>query len=165
VPEMSTAAGASLSATCRRTAVRSMRWPTPCSTMSESPSLGPSTLSSSALPTSSFPHQLSLFEELARPYALFVKGLPSTGMELIDDSFWSGILGCSMDVFEGTTFLLGVGAQKNGGQFDPGWLDQPNWYDVIAKGHEPSRMRVNTVRFARPPAPPGTPTPSARPCT
>jgi hypothetical protein len=79
-----------------------------------------------------FPHQLSLFEELARPYALFVKGLPSAaGTELMDGSFWSGILGCSLDLFEGTTFLLGVGAQKNAGQFDPTWLDQPNFAPMV----------------------------------
>jgi hypothetical protein len=39
------------------------------------------------------------------------------------------------------------------------------WYDVIAKGEEPSRIRVNIVRFAPAPVPPGTPTPSGRPST
>ena len=39
------------------------------------------------------------------------------------------------------------------------------YFDVIARGEEPSRMRVNTVRFAPAHAPPGTPTPMGRPCT
>lgn len=78
-----------------------------------------------------FPHQLSLFEELARAYALFMKTLPLATTELIDHSFWPRILGCPLDVFEGTTFLLGVGAQKNGGRFDPAWLDQPNFAPIV----------------------------------
>ena len=39
------------------------------------------------------------------------------------------------------------------------------WYDVIASGQPPSRVRVNVVRFAPAPATPGMPTPSDRPCT
>jgi hypothetical protein len=39
------------------------------------------------------------------------------------------------------------------------------WFDVIAKGNDPSRLRANAVRFAPVPAPPGTATPSARPST
>jgi hypothetical protein len=33
------------------------------------------------------------------------------------------------------------------------------WFDVIARGEEPSRIRVNLVRFAPAPATPGTATP------
>jgi hypothetical protein len=36
------------------------------------------------------------------------------------------------------------------------------WYDVIARGTEPSRVRVNVVRFARARGTRGTPMPSAR---
>ena len=40
------------------------------------------------------------------------------------------------------------------------------WFDVIAKGEEPSQLRVNMVRFGpERPTPPGTPTPTDRPCT
>ncbi|MFB6397574.1 hypothetical protein [Polymorphospora lycopeni] len=39
------------------------------------------------------------------------------------------------------------------------------WFDVIVKGEEPSRVRVNTVRFAPGARTPGTGTPSGRPCT
>ena len=39
------------------------------------------------------------------------------------------------------------------------------WFDVIAKGQEPSRMRVNMVRFVPCPYGVGILTPSARRCT
>ena len=39
------------------------------------------------------------------------------------------------------------------------------YFDVVAKGDEPSRMRVNTVRFAPAPALRGIPTPAVRRCT
>ena len=39
------------------------------------------------------------------------------------------------------------------------------YFDVIAKGEEPSRMRVSTVRFAPAPARRGTPMRALRHCT
>lgn len=39
------------------------------------------------------------------------------------------------------------------------------YFDVIAKGDEPSRLRVNTCDLHPAPAPPGTPTPAAKRCT
>jgi len=39
------------------------------------------------------------------------------------------------------------------------------WYDVVASGEAPSRVRVNVVRFTPEPVTPGTPTRSGRPCT
>ena len=39
------------------------------------------------------------------------------------------------------------------------------WFDVIARGEAPSRVRVNTVRFAPCARTPGTRTRWARPCT
>lgn len=93
--------------------------------------MGLCTRSSVRMAYEQFPHQLSQFEELVRPYALFVKLLPSATTEVVNDSFWARILGCPLHVFEGTTFLLGIGAQKNGGRFDPAWLDQPNFAPIV----------------------------------
>lgn len=45
------------------------------------------------------------------------------------------------------------------------WFTGDVWFDVVHAGREPSRMRANMVRFAPAPTPPGTTTPSARPCT
>ena len=39
------------------------------------------------------------------------------------------------------------------------------YFDVIARGEAPSRLRVNLVRFAPRSAPRGTSTRSGRPCT
>jgi len=79
-----------------------------------------------------FPHQASLFDDLARPYALLVESLAEAGpMEVMDDVFWPRVLGCPLPTFEGVAFLLGIGAQKNGGRFDPAWLDQPNFEPIL----------------------------------
>jgi hypothetical protein len=44
------------------------------------------------------------------------------------------------------------------------WFTGDVYFDVIAPGTE-SRGKVNAVHFALAPAPPGTATPTARPCT
>jgi hypothetical protein len=45
------------------------------------------------------------------------------------------------------------------------WFSGDVFIDAIARGEEPSRVRVSAVRFTPAPAPRGTPTPSARPST
>lgn len=78
-----------------------------------------------------FPSQLSVFEELGRTEALLSEAARSEGQEVITPEFWCGALGCSLAEFVGVGLLLNIGALKNGGYYDPGWLRQPNFGPVL----------------------------------
>jgi hypothetical protein len=78
-----------------------------------------------------FSYQISIFEEFARPHLLFDDALRTTDTALIDQGFWERLLGCTPVELAGAIFVLGVGAQRNGGFFDPTWLEQPNFVPVL----------------------------------
>lgn len=78
-----------------------------------------------------FPSQLSVFEELARTQALFADAGSEASQDVITPSFWNRALGCSLTDFVGVGLLLNIGALKNAGYYDPGWLTQPNFGPVL----------------------------------
>lgn len=79
-----------------------------------------------------FPWQESIFEEIARSHALLVEGSDHVDTEVISRSSLAGLLG-GMPLGDaiGATFVLQVGAYQNGGVYDPKWLDQDNFRDVL----------------------------------
>ena len=77
-----------------------------------------------------FPYQQSIFEEMARVYAL-LGDLPSTGLRVLSSTTWQELLGCSLLEFVGAGFLFSVGAEKNDGYFDLAWLGQDNFKPIV----------------------------------
>lgn len=80
-----------------------------------------------------FPWQESIFEEIARSHALLVEGLDRIQTAVISTSSLSELLG-GLELREaiGAAFVLQVGAYQNGGTYDPGWLSQSNFDEVLA---------------------------------
>ena len=80
-----------------------------------------------------FPWQESIFEELARSHALLIEGLASVQTSVISRSSLSELLG-GMDLRAAVsaTFVLQVGAYQNNGTFNPAWLSQDNFKEVLA---------------------------------
>lgn len=78
-----------------------------------------------------FPYQESLFEELSRSHVLLIDGTREVETEVLSAEAWSGILGMPLPLAVGTTFFLSVAAEKNEGWFDPRWLDQPNFAEIL----------------------------------
>lgn len=78
-----------------------------------------------------FPYQALPFWDLARTRALLVDAAEATGQGVITPSMWSELLGCTLEEFVGVAMLLYVGATKNAGRFNPGWLDQANFEPVF----------------------------------
>lgn len=73
-----------------------------------------------------------MFEEIARSHALLVEGLRHVDTEIVSRSSLEE-LGGGMPLGDaiGATFVLQVGAYRNAGIYDPKWLDQENFRDVL----------------------------------
>lgn len=80
-----------------------------------------------------FPYQESIYEEVTRTHALLVEGLQHVQTKVITEQAWVDILGGPLDAMVGATFVLQVGANINNGWFDPKWLDQPNFVEVLKR--------------------------------
>lgn len=80
-----------------------------------------------------FPYQESIYEEVSRTHALLVEGLSDVETRLLNDHAWTDILGAPLDDMVGATFLIQVGANENGGWFDPAWLDAPDLQRVLQR--------------------------------
>lgn len=77
-------------------------------------------------------YQQEPFHDLARAAAIFTRTTPVHGREpKVARPGWDlELFGCSLSDYLNTAFLLHVGALKNSGVFDPGWLDQPNFEQI-----------------------------------
>ena len=80
-----------------------------------------------------FPYQESIYEEVCRTHALLVEGLPHVNTRVVTEQTWIDILGRPLDEMVAATFVLQVGANENNGWFNPGWLDQPNFAEVLKR--------------------------------
>ena len=61
-----------------------------------------------------------------------VEGLPDVETRVItEDSLAAMLDGVPFREAIGATFFLQVGAFQNGGAYKPGWLDQPNFAEVL----------------------------------
>lgn len=78
--------------------------------------------------------QQPALNELARTVALFEQTTPSDQLTVLGRPEWAKTLfGHSLRDYVGTGFLLHVGAVKNQGTFQTGWLDQPNFDPITAE--------------------------------
>ncbi|MGZ8178165.1 nuclease-related domain-containing protein [Williamsia sp. SKLECPSW1] len=79
-----------------------------------------------------FPYQESAFEELSRSNAWLVDGLRTVRTSVITEASLAEILGgVSLRETMGATFLLQTSALMNGGIFNPDWLNQEIFHDVL----------------------------------
>lgn len=78
-----------------------------------------------------FPYQESIFEEVARPHALFVEGAAEVDVEVLTDGAWERVLGAPLGEVVGSTFFLQVAANVNNGWFDHAWLDREDLQPVF----------------------------------
>ncbi|MFD3813274.1 nuclease-related domain-containing protein [Rhodococcus sp. NPDC058639] len=80
-----------------------------------------------------FPWQQSMFEELSRSHAWLVEGLSEVETVVLNEDTLAAMLGgVSLGDAIGATFFLQVAAYKNGGTFDPKWLDRPNFAELLS---------------------------------
>ena len=80
-----------------------------------------------------FPYQESIYEEVSRTHELLVEPLGRVETEVLSPTTWSELLDAPLVDMVGATFVLQVGANMNAGWFDPAWLDQANFVDVLAR--------------------------------
>jgi hypothetical protein len=78
-----------------------------------------------------FPYQESMFEEMARAEAFFNGYAGRKPLSVITEERLAKLHGAPVRDAAGVALLLHVGAEKNGGLFDPKWLDQPNFTPVL----------------------------------
>jgi hypothetical protein len=90
-----------------------------------------------------FSYQQSMFEEMARVYALLGE-LPPSGLRALDPTTWQNLLGCSIIEFVGAGFLFSVGALKNDGYFDLAWLGKENFRPIVEE--VPADVIQHTLR-------------------
>ncbi|MET9327418.1 hypothetical protein [Tsukamurella sp. NPDC003166] len=79
-----------------------------------------------------FPYQESIFEELARSHAWLVEGIGEIETQVINHESLAQVLdGLTLQEAIGATIVLQVGATQNKGQYNPDWLNQENFRDVL----------------------------------
>lgn len=78
-----------------------------------------------------FPYQESGSEEVARADAFFNGYSGRKGLEVISDQTLKELLGASVTEAVGVGLMLHASAYTNSGYFDPKWLDQSNFEDVL----------------------------------
>lgn len=78
-----------------------------------------------------FPVQESVYEELARAEAFFGGYSGRKALEVLGAPAVAELLGAPLQEAVGVALLLSASAQVNGGFFDPAWMEQPNFADVL----------------------------------
>jgi hypothetical protein len=78
-----------------------------------------------------FPYQHSRYEDMSRILLLFDRDYTNLGCKVMSAAGWEHVLELPLEAFMRAAFLILVGAHKNGGWFDPGWLRQPNLRPVM----------------------------------
>lgn len=98
-----------------------------------------------------FPWQESIFEEVARTYALMVDGLNHVATDVISEASLTELLdGVPLVQAVGATFVLHCLAYEHGGVYDPGRLDDEDFQEVFARyprsAIEASARRLTATR-------------------
>ncbi|WP_460968428.1 hypothetical protein [Pedococcus soli] len=79
-----------------------------------------------------FPYGESIFEEVTRSHAMMVDYPTGTPLEVLSDAdAWTRMLGMDLGMAVGVTFFLQVAANVNAGWYDPTWLNQSNFSEVL----------------------------------
>ncbi|MFI6332873.1 hypothetical protein ACIBBG_31780 [Micromonospora chersina] len=95
-----------------------------------------------------FPYQESMFEEMARAEAFFNGYAGRKPLTAITDERLAKLLGAPIRQAAGVALLLHVGAERNGGFFDPTWLDQSNFRPVLDALPREAILDVVNTSFA-----------------
>lgn len=95
-----------------------------------------------------FPYQESMFEEMARAEAFFNGYTGHKPLTVITDERLAKVLGAPVREAAGVALLLHAGAEKNGGFFDPAWLDQSNFTPVLDALPREAILEVVKTSFA-----------------
>lgn len=80
-----------------------------------------------------FPYQHSRYEDMSRILLLFDRNYTGLGCQVLSLVAWKRLLGLPLDTFMRAGFFILVGAQKNDGWFDPGWLRQSNLVPALER--------------------------------
>jgi hypothetical protein len=78
-----------------------------------------------------FPYQESLYAELARAEAFFGGYSGRKQLEVISDAALAQLLGAPLRQAVGVAFVLFASAQVNNGFFDPTWMEQSQFSNVL----------------------------------
>ncbi len=78
-----------------------------------------------------FPYQESIFEEMARPQLFFNDYSGRKQLAVISEESLTELLGAPVRTAVAVALILYAGGQKNAGFFDPAWLDQQNFAEVV----------------------------------
>ena len=78
-----------------------------------------------------FPYHESVYEEMARPLVFFDDYSGRKGLEVISPDSLADLIGAPLRTALGVALLLHTSAHVNTGFFDPKWLDQPNFTEVL----------------------------------
>ncbi|RAO29972.1 hypothetical protein PSN13_05171 [Micromonospora saelicesensis] len=95
-----------------------------------------------------FPYQESMFEEMARAEAFFNGYTGSKPLTVVTDERLAKLLGAPVREAAGVALLLHAGAERNGGFFDPKWLDQSNFTPVLDALSREAILDVVNTSFA-----------------
>lgn len=91
-----------------------------------------------------FSYQLPPAMEIARTRALYLDSFEAGATEVYTPSILETLLGCSLDHFIGAGFLLGAGAQENGGWFRLSFLDHAERAEI--EEHVPLDVLQHVLR-------------------
>jgi len=78
-----------------------------------------------------FPYQESIYEEMARPEPFFDDYSGRKKLEVISEESLTELLGASVRTAVAIVLILYTSAKINAGFFDPAWLDQPMFSEVL----------------------------------
>lgn len=78
-----------------------------------------------------FPYQESVFEEIARPELFFSGYSGRKQLEVISDESLAELLGAPVRIAVAAELVLYTSAKMNAGFFNPTWLDQPHFVEVL----------------------------------
>ena len=90
-----------------------------------------------------FPYQEPLYGELARAEAFFGGYAGRKHLEVLSDATLTQLLGAPLRQAVGVAFVLYASAQVNNGFFDPAWMGQPQFTDVL--GTVPQGQIVSVI--------------------
>jgi hypothetical protein len=79
-----------------------------------------------------FPYQESVYEELARAGAFFGGYSGRKPLEVLSGTALDQLLGAPLLQAAGVATMLHASASMNAGFFDPSWMDQPQFADVLS---------------------------------
>ena len=78
-----------------------------------------------------FPYQESIFEEMARSEPFFTDYSGRKQLEVISDERLTELLGAPVRTAVAIALILYASVQTSAGFFDPAWLDQPNFSELL----------------------------------